>query len=251
VTLAAILAAGCEAAGDRVRDTSVGPWRSLHKGDADLAGVRVQQFPDCDGEAPAYEGRHPCMIIYVFKDGRAHQTEFLPNGTPRGDFWYTIQPDHWLWEDLDRSYAGGREPTPEDRAKAALAEAARTEFGSAGSLCEDTLAAAKARGVDYVRVVGGCLARDRRAMSLLFWLSAHGGFDAASAEGHSTVVGLVLRRVGDGFFAECLADESPAVRQEVFDDVRYDAGFDAGTEDRVMRGLRRDFPRTFKLLRPR
>lgn len=208
---------------------------------ANLRGIRVQYFPDCSGDT-RYTGAHPCMVIYCYRDGRDHQLGFSPKGTLESDFWFEDKDNILLFRDV-----GGPKHAVEDRAKAALAEAARTEFGSAGYLCEDTLAVAKACGVDYVRVVGGCLARDRQAMSLLFWLSAHGGFDAASAEGHSTVVGLVLRRVGDGFFAECLAGEPLAVRQAVLGDVRYDAGYDTGTEKQVMHALMRDFPRTLSL----
>ena len=88
-----------------IHNRSVGKWVNRHAGEAGLAGVRVQQFPDCEGEEAPYEGRHPAMILYVFKNGRVNQTCFTPDGTMEQDFWFTIEPDDCLWETMDRSYA--------------------------------------------------------------------------------------------------------------------------------------------------
>jgi len=137
---------------------------------------------------------------------------------------------------------------PAPRSDNRLKKAAETEFGAEPPYkCIDTINVAKARGVDYRRVVDGCLARDRRAMSLLFWLSAHAGFDAASAEGHAGFLGTVLRRTGDAFFAQCLAGESAKVQWAVRSDL-LDSVYDPSTEKEArqfLRQLNSRYPKTF------
>jgi len=133
-----------------------------------------------------------------------------------------------------------------------LKKAVETEFGPEPPYkCIDTIHVAKARGVDYRRVVDGCLAQDRQAISLLFWLSAHAGFDAASSEGHAGFLGTVLRRTGDAFFAQCLARESAEVQWAVRSDL-LDSVYDPSTEKEARQFLRqmnsrypKTFPRTF------
>ena len=89
--------------------TKQGVWINVHAATPGLAGVRVQQFPDCDEDLDRYCGRHPAMILYVFKDGRVHQLGFEPDGKPCSphaeDFWWRISNDSWLWSELDRSFA--------------------------------------------------------------------------------------------------------------------------------------------------
>ncbi len=91
-----------------MRNRAVGQWTNRYAGDPDLAGVRVQQFPDCWGDAAQYEGRHPAMILYVFKDGRVNQNGFKPDGMIEEDFWWKIGPTHYLWEQIDRSSAAAK-----------------------------------------------------------------------------------------------------------------------------------------------
>jgi hypothetical protein len=139
----------------------------------------------------------------------------------------------------------GPAPLSDDLVK----QAAETELGAEPPYkCIDTIHVAKARGVDYRRVVDGCLARDRRAMSLLFWLSAHAGFDAASSEGHAAFLGTVLRRTGDAFFAKCLARESAEVQRAVRMDLLEDAVYDPSTQKQArefLRQLNSRYPKTF------
>jgi hypothetical protein len=65
-----------------------GSFVNLHAKDRSLAGIWVQQYPDNDAEEKMYLGKHPCMVIYVFKDGRFHKTEFRPDGTSSEDSWW-------------------------------------------------------------------------------------------------------------------------------------------------------------------
>lgn len=105
--IGAALVVGCQGESEgeagpvrEIRNFAVGPWVNRYADSPDLAGVRVQQFPDCDGEAPRYEGRHPAMLIYVFKDGRANQVSYEPDGTVTNDFWFKVAKDHWIWQTM-------------------------------------------------------------------------------------------------------------------------------------------------------
>jgi hypothetical protein len=124
-----------------------------------------------------------------------------------------------------------------------LAEAAQSEFGSSSYGCADTIAVAKSAGVHYEDVVGKCLSKDKGAMHALFRLSKDAGLDAASSEGHAAVLGVIFRKVGDSFFAECLAAEETVVQVRVCADLAYDAGYDPPSDP--IPDLRREFPKTF------
>ncbi len=89
-----------------IKNFTVGPWKNVHKKDPNLLGVRVQQFPDCAYEAPNYEGCHPAMIIYVFKDMRCHQMDFTPSGQLQEDFWWTAGPANPPPENLEGPQSG-------------------------------------------------------------------------------------------------------------------------------------------------
>lgn len=88
-----------------VRNYAIGKWENKYQGNADLAGIRVQQFPDCFEQAHLYEGKHPTMILYVFKDARVNKVTYNPDGTVDEDLWFSIGPDSCLWTTIDRSYA--------------------------------------------------------------------------------------------------------------------------------------------------
>lgn len=96
-----------------VYDRSVGKWTNRYSACIDLAGVVVQQFPDCAGDAPRYEGRHPAMILYVFKDGSVNQNSFAPSGGLLEDFWWKAAPDDWIWTRLDEIPLELQQPEPE------------------------------------------------------------------------------------------------------------------------------------------
>jgi len=87
-----------------VTSHAVGEWNNIYKGSSDLAGIRVQQFPDCDGDAYRYEGKHPAMVIYVFRNNRARQVGYEPDGTVHEDFWWDIPKGDCIWDNLDIRY---------------------------------------------------------------------------------------------------------------------------------------------------
>ena len=123
---------------------------------------------------------------------------------------------------------------------AVFAEAGEKEFG--GGMPVDTIEVARAAGYDYAKIVDGCLQRDRQAMHTFFSLDGAAHFDAASAQGHATVSGILLRRLGDPFFGECLAAEPPAVREAMQQHILYDLGW--GNTDETLAQLRQRYPRT-------
>ena len=129
-----------------------------------------------------------------------------------------------------------------------LSEASVEEFGCDIG-CEDTVYLAKKAGFDYVKVVDGCLARDKKSLHILFWLTANAGFDAASAQGHATITGAILRRLGDSCFGDCLANEPDEVRERVHEDILYDAGYDYGCEN-VLKETISKYPVTLKDYKP-
>ena len=129
------------------------------------------------------------------------------------------------------------------RGRDVLAEASETEFGEAGFLCDDTVAVAKNSGVDYERLIDRCLARDKESMHTFFRLSKHAGFDAASGQGHAAVTGVLLRKLGDRFFGDCLSRESAAIQDSVREDLLYDLGY--GNTDISLGRIGQKYPATF------
>ena len=90
--------AGCvtdvrKSTGDDIPNRSIGQWQNRHAGDADLIAVWLQQLPDNPVDARNYEGKHPCMIGYVFRSGRQHLFHHLPDGTVESEAWV---PDRCL-----------------------------------------------------------------------------------------------------------------------------------------------------------
>jgi len=127
--------------------------------------------------------------------------------------------------------------------RALLVEASETEFGSSGQPCAETIEVARRYGVDYEKLVAGCLERDRGSMHTFLGLASRGGFDAASAQGHAAVAGALLRKLGDRFFGACLAREAPSVQDDVRESLLYDLGY--GNIDLTAEQIHRTYPKTF------
>ena len=91
-----------------IRDTSTGAWKNIHRANPDLAGALVQQFPDSSLEAPAWEGKHPAMILFVMWDGRVNQIGYKPSGKIAEDLWWNLNEGDrdysYIWEQLDFSH---------------------------------------------------------------------------------------------------------------------------------------------------
>lgn len=124
-----------------------------------------------------------------------------------------------------------------------LHQASDSAFGSADYMCQDTLAAAKAKGVNYKAQLALAIAGNREAVVCL--LNLCGQFQGPAAEGHTAVIGDLLHWHGDAFFASCVnALATASQRLAVGNDVSYDLGSEnppAGDKEFV-----RWFPRTYK-----
>jgi hypothetical protein len=96
-------------------------------------------------------------------------------------------------------------------------------------------------GFDYRQTTQAALAHDRLAMHLMLWMTHQWQCDGAAAEGHAAVLGILMRRMGDKFFARSLAMETGPVRRGVRDTLFCLLG----DRDGGLAKLSRDFPQTF------
>ncbi len=69
-----------------------------HSKNENLIGIRIQYFPDSSYDQ-SYTGEHPCMVIYVFRDGKKHQLEFYSDGSKKADFWSDQEYDVLIFTD--------------------------------------------------------------------------------------------------------------------------------------------------------
>ncbi len=76
-------------------------WINIHTKNPDLIGVYVEQYPTHKEDHALYEGKHPAMVIYVFKGNRAHQLSFTPAGQVRDGFWWDIPVGHSIFHDMN------------------------------------------------------------------------------------------------------------------------------------------------------
>jgi hypothetical protein len=75
-------------------------WINIHKGNPDLIGIHVQQLPDDIKDGEDYAGKHPVMVMYLFKGDRAHTVTYTPTGQVENGVWHVITKDHWAWKSL-------------------------------------------------------------------------------------------------------------------------------------------------------
>lgn len=117
VILAALLLVGCSAAwrteqmirNERIEKLSpaIGPWENRYKGDPNLAGVIVTQYPE--GEAVAktpYQNKHPASIWYVYWNGDVMSIQYAPDGSVQVESLWTrnFTPGSWWWGEVDFSH---------------------------------------------------------------------------------------------------------------------------------------------------
>ena len=76
-------------------------WKTFHRDDPELLGVRVQQVPDSNDQKKKYLAGHPALVLYVFRDHRVHQLGFTPDGKVKEDFWWKLTDrDKYILETL-------------------------------------------------------------------------------------------------------------------------------------------------------
>lgn len=79
-------------------------WINLHKNNPDLLGVVVQQYPDNSYDKTFYENTHPAMVIYIFKNNKAHQVSYSPTGQVESGFWWDIEDRHSIYERMTKDF---------------------------------------------------------------------------------------------------------------------------------------------------
>lgn len=89
--------------GPHIHDLAVGQWDNTHTDNSELAGVIVQQFPDNSHDAPKYESKHPCIILFVMWDGRVNELQYKPSGKITSNSWWHIKAESYIWKQLDFS----------------------------------------------------------------------------------------------------------------------------------------------------
>ena len=77
-------------------------WINIHKNNKGLIGVYVQQYPDSIPEHKYYEGKHPSLIIYVFKVGKIHTVVYSPTGQVETGAWSTVKKNHWVYKQMSK-----------------------------------------------------------------------------------------------------------------------------------------------------
>jgi hypothetical protein len=89
----------------RLAHASVGPWENRHPNDKNLVGIWIQQYPDEPQERHLFEGKHPCMVYYIFRSGRCHELHYEADGEVKLDDWLKPKevPD-WMLKNLTIIY---------------------------------------------------------------------------------------------------------------------------------------------------
>ena len=108
----------------------------------------------------------------------------------------------------------------------------------------DTESVAAHYGIDYAAVLAKAHKKDPGAIRQLCLLSNAKILDAASAQGHATCIGGLLRGIGDQAFGTVFRELSPEIREAVTQDLIYAWGFDPPELDNLD-DLVRNYPRTF------
>jgi hypothetical protein len=79
-------------------------WINLHQNNLDLLGVVVQQYPDNSYDKTFYENTHPAMVIYIFKNNKAHQVSYSPTGQVQSGFWWDIKDKDSIYERMTKDF---------------------------------------------------------------------------------------------------------------------------------------------------
>jgi len=91
---------------------------------------------------------------------------------------------------------------------------------------DDTIAQAKAAGVDYRAVLNAAISKNRKALQTLFGLTSSGVFKGQGADSHASMLWTLLAQWGDRSYSEVLASEPPITRQSVITFLDFAAAFD-------------------------
>ena len=79
-------------------------WINIHKNNPELIGIYVQQYPDSVPDRQDYEGRHPAMLIFVFRNNKKHVVTYSPSGQVQNGVWGDLPKDHWVYGVMQRDF---------------------------------------------------------------------------------------------------------------------------------------------------
>jgi hypothetical protein len=98
--------AGCSTPQPVPAKGDAGPWTNIYKGNPNLAGVSVEQYPEGHGSVDAYIGQHPASIWFVFWDGDVREYLYSPDGKVinKSTLYDVFKPGSDLWQNVDFSY---------------------------------------------------------------------------------------------------------------------------------------------------
>lgn len=61
---------------------------NLHRGEKDLIGLRIAQFPNSPEDSEGFsESSHPAGVTYFFRNGKSRVVEYSPKGEVLGSVW--------------------------------------------------------------------------------------------------------------------------------------------------------------------
>jgi hypothetical protein len=123
-----------------------------------------------------------------------------------------------------------------------LEHVSETEFGDPTVGFIETIEVSKKIGVDYKKVLGGCIVKDQHSMHTMFWVSENARFDAASHQGYCAVLGMLLRKLGDEYFGDCLSKEKKEIQKSVRDCLLYAL---RQSKDSIIKETTKPYPKTF------
>ena len=108
--------------------------------------------------------------------------------------------------------------------------------------------------IDYKALLDGCrqsddLRKRKKAMSVMLWLSAFGGFGGELGDEHAFAIGRIMGQIGDDSMARLVVDQPEVLRVAAGREVAYAFNlFEPDAGEREVAEFARRFPKTFKVL---
>ena len=79
-------------------------WINIHKGNPELVGIYVSQYPDNLEDKQVNEGKHPVAVYYLFSDHLMHAVTYTPSGQIQNGNWYSAEDNEWLYKKVTKEF---------------------------------------------------------------------------------------------------------------------------------------------------
>jgi len=79
-------------------------WINVHKGNPELTGIYINQYPENKSDKKHYIGKHPATVIYLFSDYMMHQITYSPTGQVQNGNWWSAEDSLWLYEKAKKKF---------------------------------------------------------------------------------------------------------------------------------------------------